>query len=88
MKAILRVGVVAGAALLSASSASACPLCHTETGVKVRAGIFGDEFGRNVFVTLLPFPVLAGIVALIHFGFPNPKPLQSAGAGPSDFERT
>ncbi len=88
MKAILQVVALAGAVFLSASSASACPLCHTETGEKVRAGIFDDEFARNVLVTLLPFPVLAGLVALIHFGFPNPKPSRSRGAGPSDFERT
>jgi hypothetical protein len=52
------------------SPARACPLCESETGERVRAGIFNAEFGYNLLVTLLPFSVLLAIVALIHFGLP------------------
>src|SRR5690349_5265967 len=57
--------------LLGASPLRACPLCESETGERVRAGLFGADFGSNLAVTLLPFPVLLGIVALIHFGPPR-----------------
>ena len=56
--------------LLVAAPATACPYCETEIGEAVSAGIFNDEFGVNVLLTLLPIPVLLGIVALIHFGPP------------------
>jgi hypothetical protein len=62
--------VLLWAFLVAASVAMACPICHTETGKKVRAGIFNDEFGSNAAMTLLPFPVLISLVALIHFGPP------------------
>lgn len=57
--------------LVAGSTAMACPVCHTQTGEKVRAGIFNDEFGSNAARTLLPFPVLISLVALIHFGPPR-----------------
>jgi hypothetical protein len=66
-------GAVAAGVTLSPSAARACPVCHTETGSKVRAGIFGEDFGSNLLLTLLPFPVLAGLVLLAHYAFPNPK---------------
>lgn len=46
--------------------ALACPVCHGETGRLVRAGIFDGDFFVNVALTLLPFPFLAGIVAIVH----------------------
>jgi hypothetical protein len=49
---------------------SACPLCESETGQQVREGIFNDDFGVNLLVTLLPFPVLIAIVVLLHYGLP------------------
>ncbi|GAC1447436.1 MAG: hypothetical protein NVSMB9_29580 [Isosphaeraceae bacterium] len=55
------------------SSVRACPLCDSETGERVRAGLFNAEFGYNLFVTLLPFPVFLAIVAVIHFGLPWAK---------------
>ncbi len=67
------------AALLWTSSAWACPLCESETGERVRAGIFDADFGTNLAVTLLPFPLFLGIVALIHFG----PPWARGGSGPS-----
>jgi hypothetical protein len=59
-------------ATLMASTAWGCPLCESETGERVRAGIFDADFGRHLLVTSLPFPVLIGIVALIHGG-PGPR---------------
>jgi uncharacterized membrane protein len=42
-----------------------CPVCSTELGEQVRAGIFGVDFGFNLFAVILPFAVLAlAIVAL------------------------
>ena len=67
--------------LLMSATALSCPVCDTETGKDVRAGIFDEEFGRNAVLTLLPFPVLLAIVAMIHFGFPamgRPAPPQEA----------
>jgi hypothetical protein len=56
------------AVLLGTAPAPACTVCESETGRRVRAGIFNDEFGTNLILTLLPFAILFGIVALIHFG--------------------
>ena len=56
---------------LAASAALACPVCDTDTGQQVRAGIFDEDFARNLLLTLLPFPVLLTIVAAIHFGLPG-----------------
>ena len=73
MGAIRYFGAVAVSALVFTGAAAACPVCESETGQKVRAGIFGEDFGTNVALTLSPFPVLAGLVALIYFAFPNPS---------------
>lgn len=66
---------------LGPSEARACPLCESETGERVRAGIFDGDFGYHLAVTLLPFPLFLGIVYLIHSGPPwargrsgRPKP--------------
>jgi len=59
-------------AFAGASPVRACPFCESETGERVRAGLFSAEFGYNLFVTLLPFSVFLTIVALIHFGLPWP----------------
>lgn len=56
--------------LLAPAIASACPLCHTETGNKVRAAIFGTDFWFNVSVTVVPFAIFLGLTALIYFGLP------------------
>ena len=53
------------------ADAFACPLCHSGTGQQVRAGIFAEDFFYNLFVAAAPFPVLAVIVTLIHFGPPS-----------------
>jgi len=64
--------------LLGSRAAFACPLCHTETGKQVRAGIFGPDFGYNLLVTIIPFVVLLGITALIYFGIPTGQHLSKA----------
>ena len=56
--------------LCGAASATACPVCNSATGKEVRAGIFGEDFGRNLLAVVLPFAAVAGIVAMIHFGMP------------------
>lgn len=55
---------------LPASAAVACPFCESPTGQQVRAGIFNVDFVDHLFLTLLPFPILLAIVALIYFGPP------------------
>lgn len=63
-----RLWLVAAAVACVPKAASACPVCPTETGREVRAEIFDGRFAENVVLTLLPFPLLMGIVAAIHFG--------------------
>jgi hypothetical protein len=64
---------VAAMLFLGASSARACPLCDSETGERVRAGIFNAEFGYNLLATLLPFSAFLAIVTSIHYGWPWAK---------------
>ena len=56
-----------------APKASACPFCDGgPSGVnEVREGVFDNNFWPRVAATLAPFPILAGIVALIYFGPPG-----------------
>jgi hypothetical protein len=58
-------------------NATACPVCNTNTGQQVRAGIFDQDFARNLLATLLPFPLLFGAVAAIHYGWPRSRPRHS-----------
>src|SRR5438270_702111 len=57
-------------AVVLASAAYSCPVCHTQTGEQVRAGIFNRGFGLNLVAIALPFPVFACIVGWIYFGKP------------------
>jgi hypothetical protein len=50
--------------LTTAGSLLACPVCDTETGKQVREGIFGKDFYKNVLVTVAPFPVVLGLIAV------------------------
>lgn len=56
-----------------AATALACPVCDTGTGEAVRTGILAD-FGTHLLVTIAPFPVLAAVVALLHWGWPPWRP--------------
>jgi hypothetical protein len=71
IRRLILTAAVAAGVTFSPSAARACPLCHTETGAQVRAGIFGEDFGTNLVLTLLPFPVLAALVLVTHYAFPN-----------------
>ncbi len=78
---------------LPALPGNACPICETDTGQQVRQGIFDGSFGWNVFVTLLPFPILLGVVLAIYFGIPRPVRLMGRRsdaritAGPEEARR-
>ncbi len=63
-------GLVSGAVLLRPLMAAACPLCDTESGQQVRAGIFNEEFWTTLLVVASPFPVLLLGIAAYHFGWP------------------
>jgi hypothetical protein len=60
----------------AAAPASACPICDTETGVAVRAGIV-EDFPVHFLATIAPFPVLIAAVALLHHGFPSSRRFRS-----------
>lgn len=72
MKSPIHAVGVAVTLLASGSVTWACPVCGSETGRQVQAGIFNAQFWPNVFMTLLPFPVLLVIVALIFFDLTIP----------------
>ena len=81
--------VVVVAAVASASTtALACPVCDTGTGEQVRAGILDGNFGRTLLGVVLPFPILLGVVALIHFGLPWQRPTGTGGSRSIQDQRT
>ena len=59
--------------LLMQRCAVACVTCNSQTACQVRHGIFDHRFLHTLLVTSAPFPVLAGCVALVYFGFPMPR---------------
>lgn len=63
---LVPIGVILGVP----PGAFGCPFCETDIGKQVNAGVFNDDFTGRLVVTLLPFPILLGIVAFIHFGWP------------------
>lgn len=83
MNALPRLMVSVVVPFLLTSPATACPLCESETGRQVREGIFDDDFGNKVVLTLIPFPVLIGVVALIYFGPPDLRRFRRNVADPS-----
>jgi hypothetical protein len=58
------------AALTVSPAAPACPLCDSDTGRQVRAGI-RDDFGPDLASVLLPFPVLLALAGLIRLATPR-----------------
>jgi len=54
----------------STHNAIACPYCDSEIGQDVATGIFNEDFGQNMLLTLLPIPIFLFIIAIIHFGWP------------------
>lgn len=71
--ALLLIPLALLALALLAPRAAACPFCDGgPDGVnEVRDGVFDENFWPRVAATVAPFPVLAGVVALIHFGPPT-----------------
>lgn len=87
VRALLLLATLAPLVLVAtcAPKASACPFCDGgPSGVnEVREGVFDHNFWPRVAATLAPFPILAGIVALIYYGpltFTRP---QADGAAPT-----
>lgn len=48
-----------------------CPVCDTETGAAVRAGIFNADFLPTLLEVLAPFPVLGLILFIINRYLPD-----------------
>jgi hypothetical protein len=54
--------------------AEACPVCLTDTGEAVRAGIFAPDFAENIAIAVLPFAVAAGLARAVSAVLsPSPK---------------
>lgn len=62
-----RFGPTIIAVLLGVAPAVACPVCASDTGRRVRAGVFDAEFGTHLALVGVPFAVAAGVATLIHF---------------------
>jgi hypothetical protein len=62
----VRAQVAFVAMVLASHGASACPLCHTETGRAVRSGIFDGRFVPTLLEVIAPFPILAAVAAFLH----------------------
>lgn len=71
--ALLLIPLALFALAAVAPTAAACPFCDGgPDGVnEVRDGVFDENFWPRVAATVAPFPVLAGVVALIYFGPPT-----------------
>lgn len=89
-RALLLLATLAPLVLVAAfaTKASACPFCDGgPSGVnEVREGVFDGNFWPRVAATLAPFPILAGIVALIYFGppsFTRPRPEAADSTNPA-----
>ena len=52
--------------VISLRSAYACPLCTTQTGVRVRREIFGPDLWWNLFATALPFLIFFSVALWVH----------------------
>lgn len=67
----IMVSTAVAATMLGASLAAACPVCGSETGQQVRAGLFNSDLGVNLLATCLPFALLLGVAAAVHVGWPG-----------------
>jgi hypothetical protein len=43
----------------------ACPVCNSETGQAVRAGIFDENFTTNLFLLIAPTAAVVGLLPLL-----------------------
>ena len=44
----------------------ACTMCNSKQAIDVRALVFGEDFHKNVFFTVLPFLAFTVIVGFIY----------------------
>lgn len=56
--------------IFTPTRSSACPLCATTTGEKVRAAIVGHDFIFNLVAVFLPFVFFMLIAFVIYYGLP------------------
>ena len=56
--------LAAAAALVVATPAWACTLCHTPTAREVRHWVLEHDFGTNLMAIALPIPLLLGAIVL------------------------
>lgn len=73
MRTVLRMCFALVTLVWVRGAAWACPYCQSKIREQVNTGIFEENFWHNFLLTLLPMPVLLGIVAVIHFGLPWPR---------------
>jgi hypothetical protein len=68
--------------VIGALPAEACSVCLTETGERVRQGIFGQDFWRNLLVTVVPFAATTGIARHLAtvLAAPRKSPRRPGGA--------
>ena len=59
--------------LLAALPLHACTVCGSKGGRQLRAGLFDGHFLHHLGIVLLPFPVLAASVVVLHFSMPFGK---------------
>jgi hypothetical protein len=51
--------------------ASGCPICSTEAGAAVRAGIFNASFLPTLLEVIAPFPVLGLVLYVLNRFLPD-----------------
>ena len=58
--------IPAAALALASSPAAACILCHSDSGIVLRAAVFGANFWPDLANVLVAFPALALAVLLVR----------------------
>ena len=64
MKPPITPAVIALVAAIAHTPARACPVCDSDQGREVRAGVFDENFSLNVAQLLVVFPLTAAILVL------------------------
>ena len=62
----LLLSLIATPAMLLASPAAACTLCHSRVAEDVRAEVFGAEFLTHLGAVFLPVPLLVAAVIFVR----------------------
>jgi hypothetical protein len=66
-------------ALAAETAVLGCPVCDSEQGKEVRAGVFDEQFGSNLMRVLLPFPIAAGVLGTAYVLLPTPRRRDGGG---------